>query len=484
MIHRPESDVTKELPLKVWQAVFLRVIPNGVSFGGGAVRFPFKGEVTEVKGLMSGGNTQMDAARRGEITPFMIKVSQKESVPAEVIRDRIAAGTVVIPANPLHGCLDPVGIGLGMSVKVNVNLGRSPTSSCLSEEIDKVQTALKYGADAVMDLSTGPDIDSVRRAVISACHAPVGTVPVYQAAEMVDNFEDLPEDVFVEVVRRQAEQGVDFMTIHAGVLRKHVPLAAKRVIGIVSRGGALMARWMERNGRENPFYTRFDEILDIASQYDITLSLGDGMRPGCLADASDEAQFSELDVLGELTQKAWARGVQVMIEGPGHMPFDQIAENMTRQKKICNGAPFYVLGPLVTDIAPGYDHITGAIGATMAAVSGADFLCYVTPKEHLGLPDNEDVRVGLIAFKIAAHAADIAKGHPGARDRDDAMARARVGFDWKGQFELALDPDRAREYHAMTLPGDEFLHTEYCSMCGEKYCAMRNSAIATGKKQN
>jgi len=428
------------------------------------------------------GNTQVDAARRGDVTPAVRRVASREGLDPALVSERVANGTVVIPANPAHLSLDPVGIGLGMSVKVNVNLGRSPTSSCLSEEVAKVMTALKYGADAVMDLSTGPGIDDVRQAVIDASTAPVGTVPVYQAAESVDRFEDLDEDVFIDVVRRQAIQGVDFMTIHAGILAAHIPLAARRKIGIVSRGGALMARWMVRNGRENPYFTRFDEILEIASRHDVTLSLGDGLRPGCLADASDDAQFCELDTLGELTRRARAAGVQVMIEGPGHMPFDQIAENMARQKRVCDGAPFYVLGPLVTDIAPGYDHITGAIGATMAAVSGADFLCYVTPKEHLGLPDLEDVRTGLIAFKIAAHAADIAKGHPGAREKDDLMADARCSFDWDGQFRLAMDPDRAREYHAITLPQAEHMTSEYCSMCGEKYCALRNSAIATGRK--
>lgn len=432
----------------------------------------------------SGFWTQLQAARRQEITPQMKKVSAKESVPAEVIMERIAAGTVVIPANPAHANLDPVGIGAGLTVKVNVNLGRSPTSSCLSEEVEKVRSAIRYGADAVMDLSTGPGIDSVRQAVLDASSAPVGTVPVYQAAETVDRFEDLSEDDLLGVIARQAVQGVDFMTIHAGLLRSHIPLASRRRIGIVSRGGALMARWMMAHDRENPFYSRFDEVLRIAAEHDVTLSLGDGLRPGCLSDASDEAQFAELDTLGELTRRAWDAGVQVMIEGPGHVPFDQIEANMKRQKQVCGGAPFYVLGPLVTDIAPGYDHITGAIGATMAAFCGADFLCYVTPKEHLGLPDLEDVRTGLVAFRIAAHAADIARGHPGARDRDDRMSDARVGFDWETQFSLALDPDRAREYHAMTLPAVEHLRSEYCSMCGEKYCAMRNSAIATGRKNS
>lgn len=420
------------------------------------------------------GVTQMVAARRNEITSAMRIVAQSEGQDPEDLRRRIAVGHVVIPANPRHHSLIPTGIGKGLKVKVNVNLGRSPTTSCLTDEVEKVQVALRYGADAIMDLSTGPDIDNVRAAVLSACTAPMGTVPVYQAAEMVDDFAKLTEENFFSVVENQAKQGVDFMTIHAGILADHVGLAETRVTGIVSRGGALMARWMRENNCENPYYTGFDRLCEIARQYDVTLSLGDGLRPGCLADASDSAQFAELDTLGELTKRAWGAGVQVMIEGPGHVPFDQITANIQRQKAVCGGAPFYVLGPLVTDIAPGYDHITGAIGGTLAAVAGADFLCYVTPKEHLGLPELEDVRAGLIAFRIAAHSADIAKGLPGARDADDAMARARFSFDWETQFALSMDPDRAREYHDATLPDPEFKVSNYCSMCGEKYCAMRN----------
>ncbi len=420
--------------------------------------------------------TQLAAARAGVVTPQMQAVALDEGLDAELLRESIAAGRVVIPANPAHTALHPVGIGAGLTVKVNVNLGRSTTTSCLAEEVEKVGVALKYGADAVMDLSTGSDVDAVRGAVLEACSAPVGTVPIYQAAEAVEEFGDLPLEAFFEVVERQAGQGVDFMTIHAGTLREHLPLARTRKIGIVSRGGALIARWMELNGRENPYYEHFDRVLDIAARHDVTLSLGDGLRPGCLADASDAAQFAELSTLGELARRAWARDVQVMIEGPGHVPFDQVAPNIRRQKEVCHGAPFYVLGPLVTDVAAGYDHIAGAIGATMAAHAGADFLCYVTPKEHLGLPDAEDVRVGVVAFKIAAHAADIARGHPAARARDDAMAQARYDFDWEKQFALALDPDRAREYHDLTLPGPESRESPYCSMCGPKFCAMRNAA--------
>lgn len=380
---------------------------------------------------MTKANTQMAAARAGKITPQMLTVAKDEGIQPEVLRDLIAQGKVVIPANPAHTNLHPVGFGEGTRIKVNVNLGRSQTTSCLTDEVAKVEAALKYGADAVMDLSTGPDIDSVRKAIIEACPAPLGTVPMYGAVNPVDDVAKLTVDDFLRTVKEQAEQGVDFMTIHAGLLKEHLPLVDSRLTGIVSRGGALTARWMKVHNRQNPYYEHFDEVLDIAAEHDITLSLGDGLRPGCLHDASDAAQFAELDTLGELTKKAWARNVQVMIEGPGHVPLDQIADNVKRQKKVCHGAPFYVLGPLVTDIAPGYDHITGAIGATLAAWAGADFLCYVTPMEHLGLPDLEDLRNGLIAFRIAAHAADIAKGHLGARDRDDAMARARYAFEWE-----------------------------------------------------
>lgn len=426
---------------------------------------------------MTKANTQMAAARAGKITPQMLTVAKDEGIQPEVLRDLIAQGKVVIPANPAHMNLHPVGFGQRTRIKVNVNLGRSQTTSCLTDEVAKVEAALKYGADAVMDLSTGPDIDSVRKAIIEACPAPLGTVPMYGAVNPVDDVAKLTVDDFLRTVKEQAEQGVDFMTIHAGLLKEHLPLVDGRLTGIVSRGGALTARWMRVHNRQNPYYEHFDEVLDIAAEHDITLSLGDGLRPGCLHDASDAAQFAELDTLGELTKKAWARNVQVMIEGPGHVPLDQIADNVKRQKKVCHGAPFYVLGPLVTDIAPGYDHITGAIGATLAAWAGADFLCYVTPMEHLGLPDLEDLRNGLIAFRIAAHAADIAKGHLGARDRDDAMARARYAFEWERQFELALDPDRAREYHDKVPAAAQHRASRYCSMCGEKYCAMRNSAL-------
>lgn len=415
--------------------------------------------------------TQVTLARRGVTTDAMIQVAASEGIEVERIREGLAAGRIVVPSNPSHVGLRPVGIGEGLRVKVNVNLGRSHTSSCLTEELNKLEVAIRYGADAVMDLSTGPDVDAVRKAIIEASPLPVGTVPVYQAAESVDDPADLGEDDFLAAVEAQACQGVDFMTIHAGILLSHLALISRRLTGIVSRGGALIARWMQAHGRENPFYRRFDEVLEIAAKHDVTLSLGDGLRPGCLHDASDEAQFAELATLGELARRCREAGVQVMIEGPGHVPLDQIEMNVRRQKELCGGAPFYVLGPLVTDIAPGYDHITGAIGAAVAALSGADFLCYVTPKEHLGLPNAEDVRVGLIAFRIAAHAADVARGLPSAIERDNAMARARYSFDWEKQFEFALDPQRAREYRTATEP--EYRHSRYCSMCGPKYCPMR-----------
>jgi len=419
------------------------------------------------------GRTQRTLALDGIASREAVAVAREERVAIEALVEGLARGRIVIPANPAHKNLKPTGIGEGLRVKVNVNLGRSQTTSCLTEEVEKVRLALRYGADAVMDLSTGPGLDEIRRAVIEACPAPVGTVPVYEAADRVARPEDLTVDDFIEVVQRQAEQGVDFMTIHAGVIRRHARLLRGRLTGVVSRGGALMLRWMKVHDRENPYYEFFDRILEIAAQHDVTLSLGDGLRPGCLHDASDAAQLAELDTLGELTERAWEAGVQVMIEGPGHVPADQIAWNVQREKEACHGAPFYVLGPLVCDIAPGYDHITGAIGATLAAMAGADFLCYVTPKEHLGLPGLDDVRTGLIAFKIAAHAADVARGLPGARDRDDEMARARYAFDWERQFALSLDPDRARSYRDETLPGPRYRESPFCSMCGPKYCPMK-----------
>jgi len=417
--------------------------------------------------------TQQGFARKGIVTDFMKHVAQDEQVPVEVLLERLRKGTVVIPANKRRKNLKPVGIGEGLRIKVNVNLGRSQTSSCLSEEMEKVKIAMQLGADTIMDLSTGPGLKEIRSAILSFCHLPLGTVPVYEACDEAKDPKDITLDEFFDVIRRQAEEGVDFMTIHAGLIRSHIPYIKQRLTGVVSRGGAVMLRWMQWHDRENPYYEYFDDVLDICKEYDVTISLGDGLRPGSLYDASDEAQMRELQTLGELVQRAWDKGVQVMVEGPGHIPLHEIAWNVKKQKETCKGAPFYVLGPLVTDIAAGYDHISGAIGAAFAAWMGADFLCYVTPKEHLGLPNIEDVRNGLVAFKIAAHAADIARGIKGARDRDDEMSKARFDFDWERQFSLSLDPERARAYHDETLPDPKFKESQFCSMCGPRYCPMK-----------
>lgn len=417
--------------------------------------------------------TQMSEARAGNITREMEFVARDEHLPAEKIREEVAAGRLVIPANINHKNLHPVGIGMELTCKINANLGNSSLSSGIDEEIKKVNTAIKYGADAVMDLSTGTDIDRIRLAMLEHSVKPLGTVPLYEIAEKVENIEDITEELILEIIRKQAEQGVDFMTIHCGLKKEMLSSARERLTGIVSRGGAIIAKWMEHHNKENPFYTCYDSILEIARRYDVTLSLGDGLRPGCLADASDSAQFAELAELGRLTERAWAADVQVMVEGPGHVPFNEIEYNVKKQIELCKGAPFYVLGPLVTDIAAGYDHIASAIGGTMAAYSGAAMLCYVTPKEHLGLPDLDDVRHGVIAHKIAAHAADIARGRTRARERDDAMSTARVNFDWPTQFTLALDSDRAREYRAYSCEKNADGKEDHCSMCGPKFCAMK-----------
>ncbi len=427
--------------------------------------------------------TQMHYAKIGVITEEMEFVAKTEGLSIDKVRDEIARGTMIIPANVNHPHLRPAGIGRACTCKINANIGNSKLSSDIGCEVGKVQLAVKYGADAVMDLSTGDNIDEIRRAVIRASTVPVGTVPMYEAAEMVDKIEDMTADHLFSVIERHAKQGVDFITVHCGLLRDHVPLAAKRVCKIVSRGGALLARWMQENRRENPLYENFDRLLEICRRCDMSLSLGDGLRPGCLADASDEAQFSELAVLGELTRRAREASVQVMVEGPGHIPFNEIEMNMKKQIELCDGAPFYVLGPLVTDIAAGYDHITSAIGGTMAAYSGASMLCYVTPKEHLGLPSAEDVRAGVIAHKIAAHAADIARGLKGARDRDDALSKARFDLDWEGQFALLLDPERAREYLQQDKKFDKAKGSEPCSMCGPKFCAMKISREMADKER-
>ncbi len=419
--------------------------------------------------------SQLHVARQGVVSPEMRRVAEREGVEPELIRQEVARGRLVIPANIRHTVLDPMGIGTVASVKINANIGNSALTSSAEDEIAKLQMAVRYGADTVMDLSTGGTLDGIREAIIGASTVPVGTVPIYQAVAEVRRLEDLTIDVLLDVIERQAQQGVDYMTIHAGVLYEHVPLTTGRVTGIVSRGGALLAHWMIHHKQQNPLYAHFDEVLRIARRYDVTMSLGDGLRPGCLADASDAAQFAELKTLGELTTRCQAMGVQVMIEGPGHVPMNQLEMNVKRQQEWCHEAPFYTLGPLVTDIAPGYDHITSAIGAAMVGWYGASLLCYVTPKEHLGLPNAEDVRQGVIAYKIAAHAADVARGRKGARDRDDALSRARFAFDWEQQFALSLDPETARRMHDETLPEGQYKHAEFCSMCGPKFCSMRVS---------
>jgi phosphomethylpyrimidine synthase len=420
--------------------------------------------------------TQMHHARAGHMTDPMRRVAAREGLDPEFVRAEIAAGRLIIPANIVHRNLDPIGIGVACTCKINANIGNSPAGSDLESELRKLAISLRFGADTVMDLSTGEHIAEIRRVIIAHSAAPVGTVPIYEALARVERPEDLTAELLLEVISEQAEQGVDFMTIHAGILLEHVPLTASRVTGIVSRGGAALAKWMLAHHEQNPLFTHFDEILDIARRYDVTLSLGDGLRPGCLADANDQAQFAELGVLGDLTLRAWERDVQVMIEGPGHVPLDKIAVNVEKQVALCHGAPFYVLGPLVTDVAAGHDHIASAIGGAMAAWAGAALLCYVTPREHLGLPNLEDVKEGVIAHKIAAHAADVARGRRGARDRDDAMSRARFDFDWEKQFALALDPEGPREMHDTAVGADESFSTApYCTMCGEKFCSLRAS---------
>ncbi|MFO0908519.1 MAG: phosphomethylpyrimidine synthase ThiC [Isosphaeraceae bacterium] len=419
--------------------------------------------------------TQIEQARRGQITPEMEFVANRERLEPELVRSEVARGRMVIPANINHlrQGLQPMAIGIKACCKINANIGNSAVTSDSGNELAKLDMAISLGADTVMDLSTGGNIDAIRTAIIAASPVPVGTVPIYQAIQRVKKVEDLSEQDLLDIVEHQARQGVDYMTLHAGLLRDYIPLTAHRVTGIVSRGGSLMAQWMIAHKKENPIYTRFDDFCDIMRQYDVTWSLGDGLRPGSLADASDTAQFADLKTLGELTRRAWERGCQVMVEGPGHIPMDQIAMNMEKQAVECSEAPFYVLGPLVTDIAPGYDHITSAIGAALAGWHGASMLCYVTPKEHLGLPEVEDVRQGVIAYKIAAHAADLARHRPGARDRDDAISRARYSFNWEEQFRLSLDPETARRMHDETLPQEAFKTAAFCSMCGPKFCSMR-----------
>jgi phosphomethylpyrimidine synthase len=417
--------------------------------------------------------TQLQQAQDGKVTDAMRRVAKRENRDPEFVRQQVADGQAVIPKNHIHDALDPMIIGQAFSTKVNANIGNSDTSSDIEGELQKLHTAVHYGADTVMDLSTGENLDGIREMNIGHSPVPIGTVPIYEAVKRVDSPADITHDLLLDSIEKQAKQGVDYMTIHAGVLMEHLPLTDGRKTGIVSRGGSILAQWIEENGMQNPLYVRFEEVCEIFTEHDVTFSLGDGLRPGCLADAGDEAQFAELDTLGELTGTAWEHGVQVMVEGPGHVPMDQIEANVKRQQDVCDGAPFYVLGPLVTDVAPGYDHITSAIGATEAARAGAAMLCYVTPKEHLGLPDEDDVRDGLAAYRIAAHAADVANGLPGARDWDDALSEARYEFDWCRQFELALDSERAQTYHDQTLPGDNYKEARFCSMCGVEFCSMR-----------
>src|SRR5579863_3868122 len=414
-------------------------------------------------GNADGNFSQMHYARAGMITEEM---------------ELVARGRMIIPANINHPELEPMCIGVASKCKINSNIGNSSVTSNVDEELKKLHTSVHYGADTVMDLSTGGGIHEIREAILRHSPVPIGTVPIYEAVARVKRIEDLNADVMLEVIEEQAEQGVDYMTIHAGVLIEYLPLIPRRITGIVSRGGAILAQWMAHHHKQNFLYERFDDITKILAKHDVSYSLGDGLRPGSIADASDEAQFSELKTLGELTKKAWERDVQVMIEGPGHVPLDKIKEQVDKEVELCHGAPFYTLGPLVIDIAPGYDHITSAIGAALIGWHGAAMLCYVTPKEHLVLPNAEDVKQGVIAYKIAAHAADVARHRPGARDRDDALSYARFLFDWNKQFELSLDPATAKAMHDESLPDDFYKEAKFCSMCGPKFCSMNITQLA------
>ena len=425
----------------------------------------------------SDGNfSQMRYARGGVITEEMRHVAMREKIAPELVRDEVARGRMIIPANINHPELEPMCIGVASLCKINANIGNSAVTSNIGDELNKLHTAVHYGADTVMDLSTGGDIHEIREAILRHSPVPIGTVPIYEAISRVKRIEDLTADIMLEVIEEQAEQGVDYMTIHAGVLIQYLPMIAKRITGIVSRGGAILGQWMAHHRKQNFLYERFDDICKIFAKHDVSFSLGDGLRPGCIADASDEAQFSELKTLGELTKAAWEHDVQVMIEGPGHVPLDKIKEQVDKERELCYEAPFYTLGPLVTDIAPGYDHITSAIGAAMIGWHGAAMLCYVTPKEHLGLPNEKDVKDGIIAYKIAAHAADLARHRPGAQDRDNALSYARYKFDWEKQFALSLDPETARSMHDETLPDDYYKEAAFCSMCGPKFCSMNYSS--------
>ncbi|MGV9822717.1 phosphomethylpyrimidine synthase ThiC [Nocardia xishanensis] len=432
---------------------------------------------TWAKPQVDGAPTQLAWARQGIITPEMRFIAAREGVEPELVRDEVAAGRAVIPANHKHPELEPTIIGKKFLVKINANIGNSAVSSSIAEEVEKMVWATRWGADTIMDLSTGKNIHETREWILRNSPVPVGTVPIYQALEKVNGDPtQLTWEIYRDTVIEQAEQGVDYMTVHAGVLLRYIPLTAKRVTGIVSRGGSIMAAWCLAHHRESFLYTHFEELCEILAKYDVTFSLGDGLRPGSIADANDEAQFAELRTLGELTKIAKSHGVQVMIEGPGHVPMHKIVENVRLEEELCEEAPFYTLGPLATDIAPAYDHITSAIGAAIIAQAGTAMLCYVTPKEHLGLPNRDDVKVGVITYKIAAHAADLAKGHPHAQRRDDELSKARFEFRWRDQFALSLDPDTARAYHDETLPAEPAKTAHFCSMCGPKFCSMRISA--------
>lgn len=419
--------------------------------------------------------TQMYYARRGELTKQMSYVAKVEGIGENLVMDEVAKGSIIIPANVNHINLKPMGIGRKLKTKINANIGNSSLSSDICAELRKLEICLEFGADTVMDLSTDGDLDAIRSAIIEHSSVPVGTVPMYEILKEAKEVTNITNELILSVLEKQARQGVSYFTIHAGFLREFLPLVKKRKMGIVSRGGSLSASYMSKLNRQNPFYEIFDQILEICAKYDVSLSLGDGLRPGCLYDATDEAQLSELKVLGELTLRAWQKDVQVMIEGPGHVPLSQIEYNMKIEQELCHDAPFYVLGPLVSDIGAGYDHITSAIGGTMAAYHGASMLCYVTQKEHLGLPNENDVREGIVAHKIAAHAADVALGKAGAIEKDHAMSDARYAFDWNKQFELSFDPKKARELHDESLPEDAFKSAHFCSMCGPKFCAYKIS---------
>jgi len=457
-------------------------VVNGNSKGSGSndsnpVPTPRAEWLAKRKAENQDGNfSQMHYARKGIITDEMRYVAFREKVAPELVRDEVGRGRMIIPANTNHPELEPMCIGVASLCKINANIGNSAVTSNVDEELKKLHTAVHYGADTVMDLSTGGDIHNIREAILRHSPVPIGTVPIYEAISRVRRVEDLNASVMLEVIEEQAAQGVDYMTIHAGVLIQYLPMVSKRITGIVSRGGAILAQWMAHHHKQNFLYECFEDICKIFAKYDVSFSLGDGLRPGCIADASDEAQFAELKTLGELTKKAWEYDVQVMIEGPGHVPMHKIKEQVDLENEYCYEAPFYTLGPLVTDIAPGYDHITSAIGAAMIGWYGASMLCYVTPKEHLGLPNEKDVKDGIIAYKISAHAADLARQRPGARDRDDALSYARYKFDWEKQFELSLDPETARSMHDETLPDEQYKAAAFCSMCGPKFCSMNYSS--------